>query len=229
MNFSNPTDILQAYRVATDVAKRSQNIDDEIEAYRRVIKLGQKHDGVAPDDLLKYNMIMYWSYNNIADAFMVKSYKNAIDSEEKDNFKKSMEFYLKGLKFARDNLEKISVLNRMAESYQYLGDEKNLCKVKQRIFAGLNKEDKRRAYYELAESLDNPLFAIKMYEEALSFVNNEKVSLNEKCENAINICNRLLDLYRRNDDRKNYQRILKLRDNTKNVQITCIKKGGCKF
>ncbi len=229
MEFSNPTDVLQAYRKATDVARHSKNIDDEIAAYRQVIELGQKRRNVAPDDLLKYNMIMYWAYNNVADALFTKSFKNALDTSDSENFSESLSYYQQGLKFARDNLEKIAVLNRMADSYRHVGDEKNLCKIKQKVFANLNKEDKRKAYNDLADGLKNPLFAIKMYEEALNYVNDEKVTLNEKCENTKKICEKLMALYLQNDDKKNYQRIVKLRDNTDNVQKTCIKKGGCSF
>lgn len=229
MEFSNPTDVLQAYRKATDVARHSKNIDDEIAAYRQVIELGQKRRNVAPDDLLKYNMIMYWAYNNVADALFTKSFKNALDTSDSENFSESLSYYQQGLKFARDNLEKIAVLNRMADSYRHVGDEKNLCKIKQKVFANLNKEDKRKAYNDLADGLKNPLFAIKMYEEALNYVNDEKVTLNEKCENTKKICEKLMALYLQNGDKKNYQRIVKLRDNTDNVQKTCIKKGGCSF
>ncbi len=229
MEFSNPTDVLQAYRRATDVARHSKNIDDEIAAYRQVIELGQKRRNVAPDDLLKYNMIMYWAYNNVADALFTKSFKNALDTSDSENFSESLGYYQQGLKFARDNLEKIAVLNRMADSYRHVGDEKNLCKIKQKVFANLNKEDKRKAYNDLADGLKNPLFAIKMYEEALNYVNDEKVTLNDKCENTKKICEKLMALYLQNDDKKNYQRIVKLRDNTDNVQKTCIKKGGCSF
>lgn len=229
MEFSNPTDVLQAYRKATDVARHSKNIDDEIAAYRQVIELGQKRRNVAPDDLLKYNMIMYWAYNNVADALFTKSFKNALDTSDSENFSESLSYYQQGLKFARDNLEKIAVLNRMADSYRHVGDEKNLCKIKQKVFANLNKEDKRKAYNDLADGLKNPLFASKMYEEALNYVNDEKVTLNEKCENTKKICEKLMALYLQNGDKKNYQRIVKLRDNTDNVQKTCIKKGGCSF
>lgn len=229
MEFSNPTDVLQAYRKATDVAQHSNNIDEEIAAYRQVIELGQKRRNVAPDDLLKYNMIMYWAYNNVADALFTKSFKNAVDTADSQNFNESLGYYQQGLKFARDNLEKITVLNRMADSYKHLGDEKNLCKIKQKVFANLNKEDKRRAYHELADGLKNPTFAIKMYEEALNYINDEKVTLNEKCDNTLLICDKLMSLYQQNQDHKNYQRILKLKGNTENLQKTCIEKGGCSF
>lgn len=229
MEFSNPTDVLQAYRKATDVARHSENIDDEIAAYRQVIELGQKRSNVAPDDLLKYNMIMYWAYNNVADALFTKSFKNAVDTSDSESFNESLGYYQQGLKFARDNLEKIAVLNRMADSYQHLGDEKNLCKIKQKVFANLNKEDKRKAYEELAKGLKSPLCAIKMYEEALNYVNDEKVTLNEKCDNTMQICDKLMALYEQNHDHKNYLRILKLKENTENVKTTCVKKGGCSF
>lgn len=228
MEYSSSTDVLQAYRLATDIAKSSNNIDDEIEAYRKVIELGQNSENIAPDDLLKYNMIMYWAHNNLADALVTKSYHNALESTNQKEFAKSLEYYQQGLKFAQDNLEKITVLNRMADSYLQLNDEQGLCDMKHKFFAHLNNEDKRRAYFDLASRLKNSLLAAEMYEEALNFVNDEKVSLHEKCRQTIEICEKLEAIYLQNNDHQNYLRILKLKGNAENILDACIKKGGCK-
>lgn len=229
MDFSNSEDVLQAYREATDVAAKANNPDEEIAAYRKVIELGSKRRQIAADEQLKHNMIMYWSYNNVADALLSKSFKNAVDSDESANYRESLKYYKLGLRFARDNLEKISVLNRMADSYRHLGDEEHLLKVKQKVIGNLNAEDKRRAYNDLADNLTKPKLSAKMYEEALNYINDEKVSLNEKCDNTLRICDRLLHIYDRYKDKKNYQRILRLKDNTENLQKTCKNKGGCSF
>lgn len=230
MDFLNSGDVLQAYREATDAAaKAAGNPDAEIAAYRKVIKLGSKRRQIAADEQLKHNMIMYWSYNNVADALLSKSFKNAVEGDDLERYKESLKYYKLGLKFARDNLEKISVLNRMADSYKHLGDEEHLLQVKQKVIANLKAEDKRRAYNELADSLTKTKLSAKMYEEALNYINDEKVTLNEKCDNTLRICNRLLQLYDRNEDRKNYQRIIRLKGNTENLQKTCKNKGGCSF
>lgn len=229
MDFSNSGDVLQAYREATDVAAKAKNADEEIAAYRKVIELGNQRRQIAADEQLKHNMIMYWSYNNVADALLSKSFKNAVEGGDNEKYKESLKYYKLGLKFARDNLEKISVLNRMADSYKHLGDEEHLMKVKQKVISNLKAEDKRRAYNDLADSLSKPRFAAKMFEEALNYVNDEKVSLNEKCENTLRICDKLLTIYDRRQDKKDYQRILRLKGNTENLQKTCINKGGCSF
>lgn len=222
-------DILKAYREATDVSANNQNPDAEIAAYRKVIELGSRRSQIASDEQLKHDMIMYWSYNNMADALMQKSYHQAVKGAGTENFEESLKYYRQGLHFARDNLERLSILNRMADSYKMLGDEEHLLAVKQKVIANFKSEDKRRAYQDLADSLTKPLLALKMYEEALNFINDEKVSLNEKCENTFMICEKLMFIYQSNHDQENYRRIKLLKENTANVQKTCKNKGGCSF
>lgn len=231
LSSSEVNNILQAYRQATDIAGRNGNPDEEIAAYNKVIELGCRNADISPDDMLKYNMIMYWSYNNLADALFNKSFKNALNvtGDNRSLFAESLKYYRRGLKFARDNLEKISVLNRMADNYKYLGDEKHLCKIKQKVIANLNDEDKRRAYCDAAEEIKDHKCAAAMYEEALNYINDEKVSLPKKFENTLIICEKLLAIYGKRNNRQNYQRILTLKENTQNLMSTCQKKGGCSF
>lgn len=231
LSSSEVNNILRAYRQATDIAGRGGSPDEEIAAYNKVIELGRCNGNVGPEEALKYNMIMYWSYNNLADALFNKSFKNALNAtgDNRRAFAESLKYYRRGLKFAQDNLEKVSVLNRMAENYKYLGDEKHLCKIKQRVIANFNAEDKRCAYCDVAGEVKDPKCAAAMYEEALNYVNDEKVSLPKKFENTLFICEKLLTLYDKRKNRKNYQRILTLRENTQNLLTTCQKKGGCSF
>lgn len=224
-------EVLMAYRQATDMAKKSNNIDDEIAAYSRVIELGKKYQNINRDEMLKYNMIMYWSYNNVADALFAKSFKEAVsvDTPAREAFEESLKYYQQGLRFAQDNLEKISVLNRMADSYKQLGDEESLCEIKKKVIANLNDEDKRKAYKEFADGLKGHKCAALMYEEALSYINDEKVELNTKFQNTIEICDKLLGLYDIKSDKQNNLRIAKLKENSQNLMTTCQKKGGCSF
>lgn len=229
MDISNSRDVLQAYREANIIAAKADNPDEEIAAYSKVIDIAQEKRQIAPDDQLKHDMIMYWSYNNVADAFLKKSYRQAMKSDSRENYEKSLAYYRKGLRFARDNLEKISVLDRMADSYKHLGDEKHLLAVKQKVIANFRAEDRCTAYRELADNLKDPQLAAKMYEKALDYISDEKVSFNEKCNNTLRICGRLAEIYLLNGDKINYKRIQTLQENTRNLQKTCKKNGGCSF
>lgn len=226
-----PAEILQAYRQATDKAGRAGNPDEEIAAYSKVIELGEKYKSISREEMFKYNMIMYWSYNNIADAWFAKSFEKALSvgAPVRETFEESLKYYQQGLRFAQDNLEKLSVLNRMADSYKQLGDEEKLCDIKKKVIANLNDEDKRKAYKEFADSLKGRKCAAQMYEEALNYINDEKVELNMKFQNTIEICEKLLNYYDAQNDTKNHSRILKLKENSQNLMKTCQKNGGCSF
>lgn len=197
-------DILQAYRAANEIAQKSHNPDEEIAAYNDVINLGLNRPG---GDDVKRNMIMYWAYNNIGDALMNKSVNREAHAVDARAFNASVESYLNSLHFARDNLEKISVLNRIAENYKYLGDEFKWCEYKEKMIANMRPEEKREAYAELAHELKNTDLAIDIYNEALNFVSAEEVSFFAKCLNTLEICEILLRLYQQKNDTANVNRI----------------------
>ncbi len=210
-NSETNRDILQAYRQATQVAGKSQNPDEMIEAYNRVINQGL--DRSAGDDV-KQNMIMYWAYNKIGDALMDKSRFPETHAVDKRAFNASVESYLNSLHFVRDNLEKISVLNRIADNYKYLGDEFKWCEYKEKMIANMRPEEKREAYVELAGELKNTDLAIAIYNEALNFVSVEEVSFFAKCLNTLEICLVLLKLYQQKNDAVNEKRIRDLMTKT---------------
>lgn len=198
-----PVTILQAYRVASEVAKKSSDLDEEIAAFGKVVELGLRQKDLSDEEALKSNMIMYWAYNNLGEAYV-----------KKQNPKASIKFYENSLHFARDNVEKISVLNRIAKNYFYLGDDEKWLDTREKIIEHLKNEDKRRAYTALAEELQNNKQAAEVYEKALQFVNDEELSILAKCQNTLFICDRLLKLYRNLGDKENYERISTLADKT---------------
>ena len=204
-------DIIQAYRTASEIAKKSRNPDEEIAAYNAVVNLGL--DRPAGNDV-KRNMIMYWAYNNIGDALMNKSVDNEAHAVDARAFNASVESYLNSLHFARDNLEKISVLNRIAENYKYLGDEFKWCEYKEKMIANMRPEEKREAYTELAHELKNTDLAIDIYNEALNHISAEEVSFFAKCLNTLEICEILLQLYSQKNDTQNINRIKELMSRT---------------
>lgn len=198
-----PVNILQAYRIANEIAKKSSNLDDEIAAFNQVVELGLNQRNLSGEDSIKSNMIMYWAYNNLGEAFA-----------KKENHRNSLKYYEQGLHFARDNMEKISILNKMAHNYLYLKEDEKWLNAREKIIEYLKDEDKRRAYTALAEELQNNHQAAQMYEKALEYVNDEELSLLAKCQNTLQICERLMILYKGMGDQGGYQRIAKLADKT---------------
>lgn len=206
--------ILRAFRAANEIANQSQNWDVEIAAYRQVIALGNKNSELAPEDRRKHDMIMYWAYNNVAEAFFKQSFEKKDGDEKRKNYYDSLQYYQLGIPFAKDNLERASSLYHIAENYKYLEDEVNLCKIRQQIIESLKDEDKRLAYFELAASLQNQTLAATFYEEALLHINNEEVSFLAKCLHTLQICEGLLAIYGALSDTKDAKRIQSLKEKT---------------
>lgn len=63
--------ILQAYKKASDMTKQNLNIGAEIDAYKEVIKIGEKYNN--PNR--KYQTLMAWAYNGIENAIIKENSK----------------------------------------------------------------------------------------------------------------------------------------------------------
>ncbi len=199
METSDKLNILKVYQMANQAADQSQNPDDKIRAYDRVINFC-RNDGVCQlDDTIKKSVVLYWSYNNIGDAL-----------SEKNDPQRSLQYYLKGLSFARDNLEKISVLNRMAHNYEKLGDRQNWLATKISIVENLKIEERRKAYLALLSEVREEAEMAVLLEKALQSVSGEELSLLAKCQNTLLISSKLTEIYRKRREKKNLKRIIDL-------------------
>ncbi len=209
MKTSDKLNILKVYQMANQAADQSQNPDDKIRAYDRVINFC-RNDGVCQlDDTIKKSVVLYWSYNNIGDAL-----------SEKNDPQRSLQYYLKGLSFARDNLEKISVLNRMAHNYEKLGDRQNWLATKISIVENLKIEERRKAYLALLSEVREEAEMAVLLEKALQSVSGEELSLLAKCQNTLLISSKLTEIYRKRREKKNLKRI---KDLTAKTAVLAVK------
>ena len=72
-NISAPASIVQVYKQAFDCARRTDNPDDKIRAYARVIDFCANSVTCRWNPNIKRNMLLYWAHNNIAQAFKEKN------------------------------------------------------------------------------------------------------------------------------------------------------------
>lgn len=201
-----PQNIIQVFRLANQSAGASANSDDKIRAYDKVIRFCSDTASCRTDGSLKTKMLLYWAYNNVADAYLGK--KDA---------KSALEYLQKGMDFARDTREVNSVLRKMSDVYLQIGDRLKWLDARKRIIENLSRDNQREEYYNLAAEVQNPAERIELLEQALQAAGREKLPVAEKCRHIETICQNLTVLYKQQGDEENLQRIRNLSVNSENL------------
>ena len=210
-------DILRVYRGAFDEAAESGNPDVKIRAFSQVVDFCASSGLCRTDDSIKRNKVMYWTYNNLGDAWVAKTYQNP--SEKNDALRKAVGCYREAVNVARDEAEKINSLQRIAAIYKQIGDVGNLNKTREAIVHSLGDEYKRLGYMRLAQNnRENPKTA-EWLEKALAYVTREEVSFLGKCQNTLSICKMLAQSYKDAGDKANARRIGRLLHKTARLTI----------
>lgn len=191
-----PQDIMQVYRWANDVAGSSEDWDAKIEAYDKVINFCNGNDGCRLDRSVKKNTLLYWAYNNVAGAYLQK--KQPLDAIEQ---------YNRSLVFASDGMERISILNNLADIYEELKNRRKWFEVKERVIAELPFAERREAYLRLIEKAGDNQTIAEILERALQMVTKEEISVALKCDHVLRICRRLQKIYQLENEPKNLQRV----------------------
>ncbi len=219
---TKPVDLLQAYRVANTAADMASNLDEKIKAYDAVINFCFSSRDCLMDDSTKRNMVMYWTYNNIGDALVSKNAKGSGFPFDAANYTAALKYYEASLQVARDDAEKMSALQRMADTYKKMGDKDKWLAAKEHIIEYMDDGYKRRAYAELAEKIDDGEIYASLYEKALNYVTKEEVSVLAKCQNTLEICDKLKAVYRAAGNKESLKRLSDLSDRTAFVAINAL-------
>lgn len=202
-----PQSIMQAYRVANRLANTSQDMDAKIAAYDKVINFCARRVTCRLDNSIKTNMLLYWAHNNVGEAYC-----------NKGAYAEAAAYYEQGLKYARNDKEKISLLEKAAEAYFAGGETSKWLDAKMREINLLPETDRGEAYLQTAERSKDGATVINLLEKALPALGNEEVSLGEKCQRIRAVTQRLMTIYQMNQDRQNWERIRLLADKTAAVE-----------
>lgn len=194
-----PQNIMQAYRIANQIANASPNLDDKIKAYDKVINFCSCTDSCRLDDSVKKKMLLYWAYGKTASAYV-----------QKKDTATALKYYDKSLKLARSTKEKIATLEKTANLYLSLGDMFNWFKAKESIIENLEDDDKREAYLYLARQAVEENETVDYLEKALQSISKEDSSVDEKSRNILTISQRLLQFYKFRKDKENWLRLKRL-------------------
>ena len=208
---AKPQNIMQVFKLANQAAGVSANSDDRIRAYDKVIRFCADTDSCRTDSSLKTKMLLYWAYNNVADAYL-----------RKNDAMSALEYLKRGMNFARDARELNSVLRKMSDVYQQIGDRLKWLDARKQIIENLSRDNRLAEYYNLASEVPETADRIELLEQALQAAGHEKLPVAEKCKHIDNICLELKALYKQSGDLDNWQRINGL---AKNSEALCRQSG----
>lgn len=193
---NEPHDITQVYRWANEVADSSKDLDDRIEAYDKVINFCNGNEICRLDRSIKKNTLLYWAYNNVAEAYLQKKHPF-----------EAIEHYNRSLVFASDGMERISTLNNLADIYEEMKNRHKWFEVKEKIIAELPFSERRAAYLRLIEKAGDNQTIAEILERALQMVTKEEIPLDLKCDHVLKICQRLQKIYQIEDEYDGLQRV----------------------
>ncbi len=108
---TSPQNIMQVFQMANLEVAESNNVDDMIGAYDRVIKFCSSSAECRNETSTKRNVLLYWAYSNIAKSY---TSKNKPDEASK--------YYEKALSVAVSKLQKTLAL----EALLNICDKENL-------------------------------------------------------------------------------------------------------
>lgn len=208
--FKTASDLLKIYRAAYEKSKYLPDIDDKLLAYNEVINYCADSKLCRVDDSIKRNQILFWTYNNIGDMFLARNY----DEPEANNYVYAVQYYRNALEFTNNVREKKSTLEKMSHVYTELEDENGWRKTRELMAMEEDDNMKRQAFVELAKSTDDPKLQAQYLEKALNFVMEENVSVLSKCQNTLEICQYLTDIYQHTNNKTALARIQELQKNT---------------
>lgn len=100
-----PQNIMQAFRLANGKITEDSSSDDTIAAYDEVLHFCAGSEVCRLERSVKRDMLLYWVYCNIADAYIKKDMPTA-----------ACLYYEKALAMARFDEQKISVLEKMLDA-----------------------------------------------------------------------------------------------------------------
>ena len=209
-NKKTETNLLQTYTLALNEVKNNSDFETKLGAFNQVINFCSKDLSCLNDNSRKRDMILYWTYSNIGDIFSEKAFKH----HDISSYYEAQENYQRALNFSRNSEEKIAVLERLANLYEQQGDLVNFYTVKDLLIEAYPIEERRNAFEELSETVEDATQKIYFLEKALDFIKYENIPAVSRCKNTIRLCKKLRTLYADKKDYVNLARIEELRTNT---------------
>lgn len=218
----NPIELLRVYRSAAVAATQDSSPESKIRAFNKVINYCDNSEACSTDDSLKRNVVLYWTYNHLGDAWAQRHQAAGAAVMTEEDLRKAISFYQEAVDIAPDGEDKLNSLQRIAEIYKHMQNVEKLSKLEEGIVDSLDDAHKTQGYLELATATEDNYKSAEWLEKALSFVMKEKVNLLEKCQNTLLISDMLLKNYQIAEDKVNRNRMERLINKTAMISIRAL-------
>lgn len=191
-----PQNIMQAYRMANQEAAATQNYDDKIRAFDKVIHFCKHTDSCRLEPSVKRNMLLFWAYDKVGTAYLGNHKTEA-----------AMEYFQRGLEFAGSNKQRKTMLAKIARIHQLNGEDQKWRQTRQMLIELLPDSEQFPAYLNLAAEYPEANAAAGVLETALQAADGQKVTVEEKCRHILKVGQRLKDIYHHLGRQEDLQRI----------------------
>ena len=211
--FHKESDLLKKYREAYERAKYLSDIDSKLLSYNEVINFCADSKKCSKTDSLKRNQVLFWTYNQLGDLFLQKQNDDFLDN----HYVFALQYFQNALSFSRSEAEEREVLQKIMSVYKSLDDEINYRKTYEALALVSDDAFRRQAFLSLANSAPNLSQEAYYLEKALNYINKENLTLLEKCKDNLDICARLLEIYRLLGYEKDEARIKKIKEQSAEI------------
>ncbi|MBR1915987.1 MAG: hypothetical protein IJ830_06100 [Alphaproteobacteria bacterium] len=208
--YKTESDLLKKYREAYESAKYLYDIDDKLLGYQEVLNFCTNSKKCTKENTIKRNQVLFWTYNQIGDLFVQK---NGIDFKP-DNYLYAVQYYRHALEFAASNEEQRETLQKLAKVYRDLKDEEEYQKTLEKIILLLDNAVQKEAMLDMAQSTQNVRHEAVWLENALELIDKENIGFLKKCQNKLTICDKLLGIYNRLNEKTEAARIEEMKNDT---------------
>jgi len=210
--YNKDSDLLKVYKRADEAAKYFSEVDDKLFSYHNVLDFCASSKKCIQDESTKKKQILFWTYNNIGNLFLQKnSY-----SFDFQNMTHAIEAYQNALIFSNTSENQTEILRKIRDIYHALEDEDGYFKTSSKLADLVDDTLKMQIFLNLANVARSKTEEAYFLEKALSFVSKEDVSFLTKCQNTLNLCSKLLDIYESTGKRLDVVRIKSIQEKTQN-------------
>ena len=206
--YEKESDLLKKYHQAYERAKYLYDIEDKMLGYQEVLNYCINSKKCSTQNSLTRNQVLFWTYNQIGDLFLEKS-----GAELKpDNYLLAVQYFQHALEFANSDEEQRQTLQKLAHVYRDLEDEDAYQKTLEKIILVFDDALEKEAVLDMAATSSNVHQEALYLEQALRLIGQENIEFLKKCRGTLQICDKLLGIYERLNDKTAAARVEEIKN-----------------
>lgn len=209
--YRQDADLLKKYRQANEAAKYLYDIDEKMFGYQNVLNFCLNSKQCVEQNSIKRNQVLFWTYSHIGDLFLQK---NATENKL-DYCLFAVQYFQHALEFATSDIEVRQTLEKLSRLYHDLHDEEKYQQTLKRIVSLFDDALKKEALLDMADVSKNLTKEAAFLENALMLISQDNIDFLKKCQSKLNICDKLLRIYDRLNNKTAAARIRSIQNEAK--------------